>query len=109
MNPTTEQSVAPTGRHKVLYYVLGLTPPAEHAEWVRRDVASARWLVRRGAGFAVGFLLGGLIVGALLDSSLEILWGVVVGGVLGSVIQLTVMRASAHARVLREAVAETPN
>lgn len=78
---------APTGRKKILYYILGLTPSVEHAEWVRNDVASDQWLVRRAVQVFAGLMLG-MLIGATIFGYRP---GLIVGAILGSVIGSLIM------------------
>ena len=59
----------PTARQKVLYYSLGLTPPADSRDWVERDIHSAGWQIRRVLQVCVGVTTGA-IVAVLLSGML---------------------------------------
>ena len=88
----TSAGVAPSGRDKVLYYALGLTPPVDHADWVRRDVGRRAWKLRRGFQFAAGTVLGGLLAGVFLELSPGLILGAITGAAIGAVLQMTLMQ-----------------
>ena len=83
----------PGRRQKVLYYTLGITPPAASREWVERDVHSIGWRLRRGAQLWIGTLMGaGLVIWLADDSSaVPAAIGAAIGGLIAAILQGTVM------------------
>ena len=91
----------PSRREKVLYYTLGITPPASSREWVERDVHSVGWRVRRGAQLWVGMLIGvGLVVWLTDGRAMPAALGAAIGGLIAAIIQGTVMAGSLRRRQL---------
>ena len=82
----------PDTKQKVAYYVLGLTPPVEHADWVRADVDSTAWLVRRSLQLLAGLVLGLAIAATLFGYRPGLFIGGIIGGIIGSLIQVLFMR-----------------
>ena len=81
----------PDTKQKLAYYVLGLTPPVEHADWVRKDVDSSAWLVRRSLQVLAGLMLGFGIAAAFFGYQPGLFIGAIIGGIIGSLIQVLFM------------------
>ena len=96
----TSAGIAPSGRDKALYYALGLTPPVRHADWVRRDVGSTSWHIRRAIQWTVGALLGVLIATLLFGPRPALIAGTIIGSIIGFIIQLTLMQDYVRRRTL---------
>ena len=92
MNPiSSDQAGRPRGREAFLYYTLGLTPSVEHADWVRRDVASTAWQVRRALQGTAGLILGVLIAAALVGLRPGLMAGSIIGAIIAFGIQVLFM------------------
>ena len=92
---------APAGRHKFLYYALGLTPPVEHAQWVRDDISTSAWLFRNAAQNAICVLLGLTLLDLIVQDPPRLIWaGAVIGSLVGVLIQTTLLRGYVRRRTL---------
>lgn len=101
MESTERQSSAPEGRLRFLYYTLGLTPPVEHSRWVREDIRTRGWLLRRAAQNVVGVLLGLMLLDLMIeDAAPGLLFGAAIGSALGFLIQTTLLADYVRRRTL---------
>ena len=103
--------VAPSRGRRILYYTLGLTPPAETRAWVEADLDTIAWRIRRGMQMFTGTLVGLLIGGWGLALISDVVWartgpwiliGGLIGGTLGAVLQATVMAPSIRRNCLAQ-------
>ena len=93
--------VSPRGRSKFLYLWLGWTPPAEYAEWVRRDIQSRAWLIRQVISTALALLLGAFVAGLIVDGpNVGLLLGAGIGVSVLTCLDLTVLSARRRRRML---------
>jgi len=96
----------PTGGQKILYYTLGVTPPAVSRSWVERDISTTGWKVRRLLQVWLGIVLGLAVVYPVLrgfswDTEWQVrMLGAAIGGAIAGLLQATVMADYVRRRAL---------
>lgn len=96
-----EAAPKPEGRARVLYYLIGIAPPAKCSEWVRRDVQTGGWLWRRVGQSTLSVALGFVVSTILLDASPWMLVGMALGLGIAGLLELTVWASWIRERSMR--------